>query len=146
MGNRNPRTENQTYLIRRIVVQNLLDLAITASGHLVKLYHGDAQINAHSTNNARGSHGTVQGKLGADYIDLLAHFDKDIVRSNANAVGVLVVERLAILVFAEEDMGIARRGNADPLNSTAVNQGEHLGRGGPRRRQSCKDDTSHLRG
>ena len=141
-----PGQRIKTNLIRRVVVQNLLDLAVATRGQLIKLYHGDAQINTHSTNNARRSHRTVQSKLGADHVDLLAHFDKDIVRSNANAVGVLVVERLAILVFAEEDMGIARRGNADPLNSTAVNQGEHLGRGGPRRRQSCKDDTSHLRG
>lgn len=120
-----------SYFVRSVVVHDLLNLTIVASGKLEKLGHGDIQVNAHSTNNASCADRSVHNQLRTDHIDFLANVNVDIVRAETNAIRVLAVEVLASFVVAEIDVSVAGRRDIDLLNSAAMNQGEHLGRGCP---------------
>lgn len=134
-----------THLARNVVVRDLLNLTVAAGGNLVKLVHRDFQVNTHGADNTSSTNGAAQGQLRADDVDLLADLDEDIALAKTDTVRVLFVERLAGFMVAEVDISISGRINVDLLDSTAVNQRQHLGGGSPARRQSGEDDASHLR-
>lgn len=66
-------------------------------------------------------------------------------RSEADAIGVLFIERLASIVVAEVDMGISGGRDVDLFDGSSVNQRTNLGGIGPGRWQSCKNNASDLR-
>lgn len=90
----------------------------------------------------------MDAELRADNVHLLAHFNEDHLSSifaDYDPVGILVVEGLARLSVAEQDVGrVSGRRDRDALDSAAVDQRQNLARSLPGRRKIADDNTPNL--
>lgn len=130
------------------MIENLFDLPAAVRGQVEKLAHANAHIDTDSTNDSRGTDREVIRELGADDINLLAHFNEDDIPSISikdNAIGILVIKCLASFRLVEQNVGVTMRSNRDALYGTPINKAENLGCIVKGRRETFENDTSDTR-
>lgn len=136
------RTGTGTYIVRHVLIEDLLDLAIVRGRHENELSHGDIHVHSDGTDDTSRTHREIERHLRTHHIHLGTHLHVDGRSLEADAVGVRVIEGLAGVVLAENNMGVPGGGDFDGLNRSSVDERKNLGRNTPGGGQGLQDNTA----